>query len=46
MVTIAAYFQPGDEFGWINMLNRIAVPGENDPHCSVISSSFYICDGR
>jgi kumamolisin len=42
---IAVYFQDGSEKGWVDMLNLIAHPGSNNPRCSVISSSFYICDG-
>jgi kumamolisin len=42
---IAVYFQPGDEAGWVNLFLRAAHPNAGDPHCSVISSSFYICDG-
>jgi kumamolisin len=42
---MAVYFQPGDEMGWVNLFGRVAHPGLGDPHCSVVSSSFYICDG-
>jgi len=42
---IAVYFQPGDEAGWVNLFLRAAHPNPGDPHCSVVSSSFYICDG-
>ncbi len=43
--TIAVYFHDGSTQGWINMLKKIAHPDTNDPHCSVVSSSFYISDG-
>ena len=39
------YFQDGSEQGWIDMLYKISHPTGSDPVCSVISSSFYICDG-
>lgn len=42
---IAVYFQPGDEAGWVNLFLRVAHPNAGDPHPSVVSSSFYICDG-
>ena len=42
---IAVYFQPGGEMGWVDLFNRVAHPDPGDPHCAVISSSFYICDG-
>ena len=42
---MAVYFQPGDEMGWVNLFFRVAHPGLGDPRCSVVSSSFYICDG-
>jgi kumamolisin len=42
---IAVYFQPGGEMGWVDLFNRVAHPDLGDPHCTVISSSFYICDG-
>ncbi len=42
---VAVYFQPGDEAGWVDLFNKVAHPGLGDPLCSVISSSFYICDG-
>lgn len=42
---IAVYFQPGDEMGWFNLFQMVAHPGPGDPLVSVISSSFYICDG-
>jgi kumamolisin len=42
---IAVYFQPGDEMGWVNLFYKVAHPGGGDPLCSVVSSSFYFCDG-
>ena len=42
---IAVYFQFGDEMGWFNLFQMVAHPGAGDPLCSVVSSSFYFCDG-
>jgi hypothetical protein len=42
---IAVYFQPGSEMGWVDLFYKVAHPGPGDPLCSVVSSSFYICDG-
>ncbi|MGB7727174.1 MAG: choice-of-anchor D domain-containing protein [Candidatus Acidiferrum sp.] len=42
---IAVYFQPGTEMGWVDLFHKVAHPHHSDPHCSVVSSSFYICDG-
>lgn len=42
---IAVYFQPGDEAGWVNLFLRAAHPNPGDPLVTVLSSSFYICDG-
>jgi len=42
---IAVYFQPGGEKGWVDLFNMVAHPGPGDPLISVISSSFYFCDG-
>ena len=42
---IAVYFQTGTQQGWVEMLGKVANPEGSDPHCSVISSSFYISNG-
>ncbi len=42
---IAVYFQPGGEMGWVDLFGKVAHPGVGDPLVSVVSSSFYICDG-
>lgn len=42
---IAVYFQDGSQSGWVDMMHKIAHPTGTDPVVSVISSSFYICDG-
>jgi len=42
---IAVYFQDGSQMGWVDMLHKVAHPAGTDPQVSVISSSFYICDG-
>lgn len=42
---IAVYFSPGGQSGWVDMFKEIGFPTGSNPHCSVVSSSFYICDG-
>jgi kumamolisin len=42
---IAVYFQNGSQAGWVDLFHKVAHPMGADPHVSVISSSFYICDG-
>jgi kumamolisin len=42
---IAVYFQNGSQSGWVDLFNKVAHPTGADPHVSVVSSSFYICDG-
>jgi kumamolisin len=42
---IAVYFQDGSQSGWVDLFSMVAHPTGADPHVSVISSSFYICDG-
>ncbi len=39
---VAVYFTTGDQAGWVDLINRVISPNANDPHCSVLSSSFYI----
>ncbi len=39
---IAVYFTTGTQAGWVDLINRVIHPTGADPHCSVLSSSFYI----
>jgi len=43
--TIAVYFNAGDENGWLAVLKRATFPLAGDPTPSVLSSSFFICEG-
>jgi len=43
--TIAVYFQHGGQQGWVDLFHKVAYPTGTDPKCSVVSSSFYICNG-
>jgi hypothetical protein len=43
--TIAVYFNAGDEGGWLAVLKRAAFPGTGDQAPSVLSSSFFVCNG-
>jgi kumamolisin len=43
--TIAVYFNAGDQNGWLGVLKHATFPQSGDPTPSVLSSSFYICDG-
>ncbi|MBV9999256.1 MAG: VCBS repeat-containing protein [Verrucomicrobia bacterium] len=42
---IAVYFTKFSQAGWIDLLHRVAHPKPGDPVCSVLSSSFYLCNG-
>ncbi|KAH8889993.1 subtilisin-like protein, partial [Thozetella sp. PMI_491] len=42
---VAVYFTTGDQKGWVDLVKRVAHPDAGDPNCSVLSSSFYICNG-
>ncbi len=42
---INVYITTGDQQGWVDLINRVAHPNAGDAHCSVLSSSWYICDG-
>jgi kumamolisin len=42
---IAVYFTQPTLKGWVDLLHRVAHPNAGDPVCSVLSSSYYICDG-
>ena len=42
---IAVFFSQGGQDGWVNTIKQAVTPGAGDPVCSVLSSSFYICDG-
>jgi kumamolisin len=43
--SIAVYFTSGSQQGWVDLLHRVVHPQAGDPVCSVLSSSFYICNG-
>lgn len=43
--TIAVYFNAGDENGWLGVLKAVTFPPAGDPTPSVLSSSFFICEG-
>jgi Pro-kumamolisin, activation domain/FG-GAP-like repeat len=43
--SIAVYFTSGSQQGWVDLIHRVVHPQAGDPVCSVVSSSFYICDG-
>jgi len=42
---IAVYFTTYTQQGWVDLLSRVIHPSPGDPHCSVLSSSFYVSDG-
>ena len=42
---IAVYFTSFNQQGWVDLVARVAHPNAGDPVCSVLSSSFYVCDG-
>jgi len=42
---IAVYFTTYGQKGWVDLINRVIHPNPGDPHCSVLSSSFYLSDG-
>ncbi|HEX7690071.1 MAG TPA: S53 family peptidase, partial [Burkholderiaceae bacterium] len=42
---IAVYITQGTQAGWIDLVHRVAHPNAGDPSCSVLSSSWYICNG-
>ena len=43
--SVAVYFTPGGEKGWVDLIGRVAHPESGDPVCSVLSSSYYHYDG-
>jgi len=43
--SVAVYFTPGGEKGWVDLMGRVAHPNSNDPVCSVLSSSYYRYNG-
>jgi kumamolisin len=43
--SIAVYFTKYSQVGWVDLISRVAHPNTGDPVCSVLSSSFYVCDG-
>ena len=42
---IAVYFTTYTQDGWVDLLDRVIHPEAGDPHCSVLSSSFYVSNG-
>jgi len=42
---IAVYFTTYDEKGWVDLITRWVHPNAGDPHCSVLSTSFYVSNG-
>jgi Pro-kumamolisin, activation domain len=42
---IAVYFTTYTQDGWVDLLRRVIHPETGDPHCSVLSSSFYVSNG-
>ena len=42
---IAVYFTTYDQKGWVDLIGRWVHPNVGDPHCSVLSSSFYVSNG-
>jgi Pro-kumamolisin, activation domain len=42
---IAVYFTTYDQKGWVDLISRWVLPNAGDPHCSVLSSSFYVSNG-
>ena len=42
---IAVYFTTLTQQGWVDLVSRVIHPSPGDPHCSVLSSSFYISNG-
>lgn len=44
-VAIAVYFTTHTQKGWVDCISRVIHPQAGDPVCSVLSSSYYVCDG-
>jgi hypothetical protein len=42
---IAVYFTTYDQKGWVDLISRWVHPNAGDPHCSALSSSFYVSNG-
>jgi hypothetical protein len=42
---IAVYFTSHTQQGWVDCIQRVIHPNAGDPICSVLSSSYYVCDG-
>jgi kumamolisin len=42
---INVYLTTTDQAGWVAAISRLAHPNAGDAVCSVLSSSYYICDG-
>lgn len=43
--SVAVYFTPGGEKGWVDLIGRVVHPNFDDPVCSVLSSSYYRYNG-
>ncbi|EDR06279.1 uncharacterized protein LACBIDRAFT_328950 [Laccaria bicolor S238N-H82] len=43
--SVAVYFTPKTEKGWVDLIGRVAHPNSDDPVCSVLSSSYYKYNG-
>jgi len=42
---INVFFSGGGQMGWVDLVSRAITPNPGEPHCSVLSSSWYILDG-
>lgn len=42
---VAVFITNGSQAGWVDAITRFAHPNAGDPQCSVLSSSWYICNG-
>jgi hypothetical protein len=42
---IAVYFADGSQQGWVDAIHKAVHPGPGDPVPSVLSISWYVCDG-
>ncbi|KIJ94564.1 hypothetical protein K443DRAFT_12001 [Laccaria amethystina LaAM-08-1] len=43
--SVAVYFTPGGEKGWVDLIGGVVHPNSKDPVCSVLSSSYYMYKG-
>ena len=42
---VSVYFTAFSQFGWHQTISRVIHPNPGEPHCSVISTSFYMSNG-